>query len=188
MGLPWSCNERCDSTSSLAGQTKYHQETIDDHLEVSNILMTHHRETRCCNVPYQCIENGLRRPRDGVPLGTDVTSLLDVDGDGVEVVEIVRAIVMDPPGAESFGTTEQEGGRLLYTEINMDEIDQSAVEVDLRADVRQVQEKLAKLQMAVRQHHDDLQQEGGKDTAEFLQQSLTELANEANAISREIPA
>lgn len=126
----------------------------------------------CCGVPYQFCEHGLVRPNDGLPLETTLQSLADVDGDGVEVGEVVRAVFMVMP--ENQGDAHA-GGELLYPEVQHGDEDQSAMEVELRAQMMQLEEKVAKMQHKVRQNKEELNDEGAKDTQHFIKEKASSL-------------
>merc|ERR1719387_231757 len=130
------------------------------------------------------VERGLVRPRDGLHLDTDFRSLTDVDGDGIEIGEVVRAVLMVPPGSESMGV-ESDGGQLLYAEVDPANVSQSAVEVSLRAELKSLEEKLQKVHFKVQNHQNDLQQEGARDTKDFIHGKAENLAKLATHLAHE---
>lgn len=156
----------------------YHGEDHHDQTVSSQILDAHHqayvRDTHC--MPWSTNEKGLARA-DGHKLKTDCISIMDVDGDGVEVGEVVRAVLMIPPGNESM--VQDEGGKLLYEAINHEDEDQSALEVMLRNQVNQLESQLSKVIDEVKSHRHELEDEYARDTHEYLLQKSARLAKEA---------
>ena len=53
-----------------------------------------HQNHTILSFPHQFCEEGLVRGNDALPLQTDMRSLADVDGDGVEIGEVVKAVFM----------------------------------------------------------------------------------------------
>eukprot|EP00746_Dinoflagellata_sp_MGD_P031660 gnl/MRDRNA2_/MRDRNA2_175317_c0_seq1.p1 gnl/MRDRNA2_/MRDRNA2_175317_c0~~gnl/MRDRNA2_/MRDRNA2_175317_c0_seq1.p1 ORF type:complete len:229 (-),score=49.68 gnl/MRDRNA2_/MRDRNA2_175317_c0_seq1:31-717(-) len=178
------CKSGCKSNCNQVDAVKYHNETPRSLAEHQIVLSEHHNQTDCCNVPLQMFEHGLKRPRDGLSLDTDLRSLADVDGDGVEVGEVIRAIFMVPPGAESMGV-ESEGGQLLYREVDHGDQGQSAVEVGLRGDMNRLEEQLDKVLRQVKQHQDELQAPEGRDTQTFIHEKAEMLARSASTLAVE---
>eukprot|EP00746_Dinoflagellata_sp_MGD_P008293 gnl/MRDRNA2_/MRDRNA2_116580_c0_seq1.p1 gnl/MRDRNA2_/MRDRNA2_116580_c0~~gnl/MRDRNA2_/MRDRNA2_116580_c0_seq1.p1 ORF type:complete len:248 (-),score=46.17 gnl/MRDRNA2_/MRDRNA2_116580_c0_seq1:50-793(-) len=137
------------------------------------------------NVPVQMFEAGLKRPRDGTPLKTDFVSLTDVDGDGVEIGEVVKAVFMVYPGAESMGD-DTGGGQLLYPEVSSEDVDQSVVEVELRSDLKIIEQKLNDVRLKVQKHRQDLEADGGRDTQSYIQKTAASLASAAADLGKDV--
>lgn len=166
-----------------AESLKYHGWTKRDEREEGLLLRHHQEQHEWWNVPFGFLEEGLKRPRDGRNLSTDLRSLADVDGDGVEVGEVVRAIFMMPPGEESLDDKDAGGHRLLYHLPHTDgEKDVSVVETSLRDDLTEVTETVEQLHERVRVHRKDLEAGEGHDTQKYLQTKAAKLAKNAAQI------
>eukprot|EP00746_Dinoflagellata_sp_MGD_P148763 gnl/MRDRNA2_/MRDRNA2_80928_c0_seq1.p1 gnl/MRDRNA2_/MRDRNA2_80928_c0~~gnl/MRDRNA2_/MRDRNA2_80928_c0_seq1.p1 ORF type:complete len:252 (+),score=44.95 gnl/MRDRNA2_/MRDRNA2_80928_c0_seq1:138-893(+) len=141
-------------------------------------LTREHGEKHSWTVPIQFpgTEHGLKRPRDGQDLKTDFQSLIDVDGDGVEVGELLSAVLMMPPSADSMDAPSA-GGQLLYRDPNLYHGPQgSAVEVSLREDMRELKEHVDRVHSEVTSYRKDLEKGGGRDTQVYLQTEAASLA------------
>lgn len=183
------CRCQCESGPCAPEQQfslhTYQDMRDHDRAHISNILKNHHNQSKYCNVPCACMEEGLVRAGDGLHLEThSLQSLADVDGDGVEFLEVVRAVFMMQPGHESLAP-DHGGGELLYPEVAKEDVGQSAVEVHLRSDMKILAERLEKLHHKVSHHHSDLQTESGRDTAMYIQEEAACLAKKAADIALE---
>eukprot|EP00746_Dinoflagellata_sp_MGD_P144408 gnl/MRDRNA2_/MRDRNA2_77144_c0_seq1.p1 gnl/MRDRNA2_/MRDRNA2_77144_c0~~gnl/MRDRNA2_/MRDRNA2_77144_c0_seq1.p1 ORF type:complete len:284 (-),score=56.48 gnl/MRDRNA2_/MRDRNA2_77144_c0_seq1:850-1701(-) len=181
MGGRCSCTS--DNCTSDCGGKSHSQDRHDKRYTTEVVRMDESEAVRVDDntrglrtFPFQWQEGQLSRA-DGHPLKTDLVSLADVDGDGVEIGEVVRAIFMVPPGHES--TIEHEGGELLYPEFTHDDAEQSAFEIMLRNEVKQLDERLAKVITKVKRHRDELEDDHARDTHDFLLQKTAHIAKEA---------
>lgn len=192
MGQGAACYSHCEchqeSSADLASNLrKYKNDTPEEQRRLAKMLQSHNTSTEWCNVPLGLTQHGLVRPRDGLAFQTDLVSLTDVDGDGIDALEVIRAILMQPPGAESMAP-ESEGGELLYPDLEHErEHDgQSAVEMALRLDMKQLLEKLMTLERKVKNHRSDLETEGGRDTQVFLQDQASNLVRQITELAVEV--
>lgn len=157
-------------------------------MQSDQLIAHHHKESVMSNFPIHFNPIGtsqdLRRGNDGLRLKTDLRSLADVDGDGVEIGEVVRAIFMMAPGGESV-EDESGGGELLYPEVRDEDAEQSAVEVGLRAEMTQLEQKLTRLHAKVKNHASELDEEGGRDTQLFIKEKGALLASIAASVAQD---
>lgn len=148
MGAKCGAQTVCQDKTNL-GNRYLGEDDHDEKRHSRNNLEPHHRlalnSGTCAPLmaQVQVMEDDLKRA-DGLSLKTDCVSLADVDGDGVEIGEVVRAVLMVPPGSESMAL-EEGGGELLYPEVHAGDDTQSAVEVALRAEFSTIEKKTGEI-------------------------------------------
>eukprot|EP00746_Dinoflagellata_sp_MGD_P154956 gnl/MRDRNA2_/MRDRNA2_85131_c1_seq5.p1 gnl/MRDRNA2_/MRDRNA2_85131_c1~~gnl/MRDRNA2_/MRDRNA2_85131_c1_seq5.p1 ORF type:complete len:305 (+),score=43.05 gnl/MRDRNA2_/MRDRNA2_85131_c1_seq5:164-1078(+) len=122
-------------------------------------------------------ESGLKTA-DGHSLKTDCVSLADVDRDGkAEPQDVLDAVFMIPPNEESHYETEK--GEFLFPEFDPEDSDRSALEVMLRDQVKQLDQKLKNLVTEVKNHRRELDDKHARETHDFLLQKAAQIAREA---------